>query len=149
MANANCPSCFKGTEYKYEKPKFCSHCGCNYVSGFTVEAPAPRSIAGKLRQMPVEIDEYEYLDNPALASSSPYGRHLKEKFKSSPFKVKVSADQKKGMSFTEVVTTEHAGGSHDTRSAQEIMDEMKRENQSARGRFDNDIDVGPENRTRI
>jgi hypothetical protein len=111
MATQICGSCFKSTNYTYDKAKFCSHCGADFSKPFAV---ASTPIKHKRAIVQDDADEEENVDS--------------DRWKNMNLQVEAVFEREKGIKVKELSTG--AGGSSDrapeTRNAEEVMAEFKK-----------------------
>lgn len=121
MASITCPSCFASASYQYEKPSFCLKCGKKYTAAF--QTPSKVSRANKLKEIPY-LDE----DNDEEARYENTKESWKSRFSNGVARVEQSGP--KGLTFSQVVMTEHSDGPLEKRTAAQVLAELAKENGS-------------------
>lgn len=133
MSSITCSSCFASTDYKYNKPAFCSICGKNYLTGFTIapEPHKPQSIAAQLRRIPEPLED---LSDYEEDYRSQHNSNAKNRWKSKPLNATVEiGPREKGKKFLDAAMFDGTDiRSNETKSKEEIMTEINRENGSVK-----------------
>lgn len=144
MPAITCPSCFGSTEYKYEKPAFCSKCGKNYVSGFSVEGSRKPSIAKQLRKIPLEQDYIELEDEYDMP---PIRREqAKDHWKLKPLQASFDGVEKpRGLKLFDAAAAGGETRPQENKTAEEVLEELRRENGSMKS---TPIELPPVERTK-